>query len=118
AARRLRPARGRAIDHLDRLAVAQGRDEFLGFRSGGGDRRPRRARALQSDALEGALSRHAVTRALPANPPQFLPPALPVHHGERPAGAPAPFFSLLRARAPGGPGRPFPPAAPPARRAR
>src|SRR5262249_21723194 len=41
----------------------------------------------QSADLEGALRRYAVAALLLAHPLQLLPPALPVHHGERPARA-------------------------------
>ncbi len=86
-ARRLCAARARAVDHLDRRAVAQGRAQLLGLRP---DRRARhraRSAARQSDRLEGALPRHDLARLLQAHPFGFLPAALSVHHGERPARA-------------------------------
>src|SRR6516165_9375868 len=83
AARDHRATCGRAVDSVGRLPVARGHHEFLGFRSGRGDRRPRRGDALQSLDLDAALPRYAVAAILPAAALPLLPPALPVHHGER-----------------------------------
>ena len=81
----LRHAGGRAVDRLDRLPGAQGRDEFLPVRS---DRRPRhrrRRRQAQPHDRAGPLPRHHQARALRKIPLAVLPRPFPVRDGQRAA---------------------------------
>src|SRR5262249_19489574 len=101
AARDHRAAFSPAVDSVGRLPVARGPHEFLGFRSGRGDWGACRGGALQSLDLDAALPRYAVAAILPAAALSLLPPALPVHHGER---SPRPL-RLFHAAHRAGPGR-------------
>jgi hypothetical protein len=98
AARGHRAARGRAVHCVGRLPVARGHHEFLGFRSGRRNRRACRGGALQSLDLDAALPRYAVAATVPAAALRLLPPALPVHHGER---SPRPVRLFHAAHRPG-----------------
>ena len=90
------PARGRAVDRLDRLPGAQGRDEFLPVRS---DRKPRHRRgpARRNPTIVPVRFREII---LPENynavPLAVLPRPFPVRDGERRCRTPTILHDRVR----------------------
>ena len=95
---RLRAVTARLAAEPSIVWVARRHHEFLGFRSGRRNWRACRGGALQSLDLDAALPRYAVAATLPAAALRLLPPALPVHHGER---SPRPVRLFHAAHRPG-----------------